>query len=86
MKFRQGQGAVLDHGQDVRLGAVEQAGGEEVQRQDPLCLGPQELRPARAVPARSRADASALEDLPDRGRRHRDAKHRELAVDPAVSP
>jgi len=31
-------GAVLDGGQDVDLGAVEQVGGEEVQRQDALCL------------------------------------------------
>jgi len=30
-------GTVLDHGKDVRLGAVEEAGGEEVQGQDPLC-------------------------------------------------
>jgi len=28
--------AVLDHGQDVHLRAVEQVGGEEIQRQDPL--------------------------------------------------
>jgi hypothetical protein len=59
-------GAVLDHGQDVDLRAVEQVGGEEVQRQDSLGLGPQEFGPARAVPARCRADASVLEDLPDR--------------------
>jgi len=44
-------GAVLDGGQDIDLGAVEQVGGEEVQRQDALRLGPQELRPAKAVPA-----------------------------------
>ena len=55
-------GAVLDDGQDVDLRAVEQVGGEEVQRQDPLRLGPQERRPTRAVPARSRADASILEE------------------------
>ena len=41
-------GAVLDDGQDIDLGAVEQVGGEEVQRQDPLRLGPQEL-PERGV-------------------------------------
>jgi hypothetical protein len=41
-------GAVLDDGQDVDRRAIEQVGGEEVQRQDPLCLRPQELRPARA--------------------------------------
>ena len=59
-------GAVLNHGQDVDLRAVEQVGGEEVQCQDPLRLGAQELRAAGAVPARCRADASILEDLPDR--------------------
>ena len=42
--------------------------------------------PTGAVAARCRADASVLEDLPDRGRCHRDAESRELAVDPAVSP
>jgi len=42
---------VLDDGQNVHLGAAQQAGGEEVQRQDRLCLGSQELGPARAVPA-----------------------------------
>jgi hypothetical protein len=31
-------GTVLDDGQDVDLGAVEQVGGEEVQREDPLGL------------------------------------------------
>ena len=43
-------GAVLDGGQDVDLRAVEQVGGEEVQRQDPLRLGPKELRPAVGYP------------------------------------
>ena len=50
--------AVLDHRQDVHLRAIEQVSGEEVQRQDPLRLGPQELRPAQgrpgAAPGRSR--------------------------------
>ena len=58
--------AVLDHRQDVHLRAIEQVGGEEVQRQDPLRLGPEELRPARAAPAPRRIDPGALEDLPDR--------------------
>jgi len=43
--------AVPDHRKDVCLRAIEQVNGEEVQRQDPLRLGPQELRPARAIPA-----------------------------------
>ena len=34
---------VLDHGQDVGLGAVEQVGREEVARQDRLGRGAQEL-------------------------------------------
>ncbi|MFY9777964.1 MAG: hypothetical protein WAK28_25635, partial [Trebonia sp.] len=46
--------AVLDDGQDADLRAIGQ--------------GPQEFRPARAVAARCQADASVLEDLPDRGR------------------
>ena len=79
-------GAVPGDGKDAGLRAVEQAGGEEVQCQDPLRLGPEELRPARAIPARSPVDPGALEDLPDRGWRHRDAGPRELAVDPPVSP
>jgi AbrB family looped-hinge helix DNA binding protein len=37
--------AVLDHRKDVHLRAIEQVSGEKVQRQDPPCLGPQELRP-----------------------------------------
>src|SRR5215469_18080215 len=58
--------AVLDHRKDVHLRAIEQVSGEEVHRQDPLRLGPKELRPARAIPARSRTDPGVLEDLPDR--------------------
>jgi hypothetical protein len=77
---------VLDHGQDMNFRAVEQVSGEEVQRQDPLCLRPQELRPARPVPARRRVDPRALQDLPYRRRRHRDAEPGQLAVNPAVPP
>ncbi len=49
---------VLDHGQDVSMGAVEQVGREEVARQDRAGLGTQELRPrvakSAAVRGRSR--------------------------------
>jgi hypothetical protein len=31
-------GAVLDGGQDIDLGAIEQVSGEEIQRQDPVPL------------------------------------------------
>jgi hypothetical protein len=37
---------VLDHGQDISLGAVQQVGREEAARQDRLGLGAQEQRPA----------------------------------------
>src|SRR5260221_7002619 len=79
-------GAVLDDGKDVDLRAVEQVGGEEVQRQDPLRLGPQEI----PQPGPSRRGAgpmpASLRNLPDRGRRHRDAERHQFAVDTAGSP
>jgi hypothetical protein len=56
-------GAMLNHGQDVDRRAVKQVGSEEVQRQYPLRLGAQELRPARTVPAGRRHE----DRLPDRG-------------------
>jgi hypothetical protein len=71
----------VDHGKDVHLGAVEQVGGEEIQRQDPLRLGPQEFSPARSVPARRRIDPCALEDLLNRRRRYRDAQPGKLGAD-----
>ena len=42
--------SVLDHGQDIGLGTNEQAGREEVARQDRFGLGAQELRSARTCP------------------------------------
>jgi hypothetical protein len=36
-------GRVLDRGQNISLGAVEQVDGEEVARQDRVGLGAQEL-------------------------------------------
>jgi hypothetical protein len=41
--MRMRRGRVLDHGQDVGLGAVEQADREQVARQDRLGLRTQEL-------------------------------------------
>jgi hypothetical protein len=38
---------VLDHGQDIGLGAIEQVRREEVARQDRLGLGAQEQQPGR---------------------------------------
>jgi hypothetical protein len=79
-------GAVLNNGKDAGLRSVEQAGGEEVQRQDPLRLAPQEPGPARSLPAGRGIDAGVVEDLPDRGRRHGDAEPGQLAADAAVTP
>jgi hypothetical protein len=56
--------AVLDHGQDVGLGAVQQVGGEEVARQDRLGLGAQELRPGRVCSSRRGVDPCFLQDFP----------------------
>ena len=58
--------ACSDGGQDADPGAVEEIGGEEVQRQDPLRLGPQKLGPPRTVAARRWIDPGVLKDLPDR--------------------
>jgi hypothetical protein len=57
-------GGVLDHGQDIGLGAVEQFRCEEVARQDRLGLGTQELRPGKRGSARRRVDSGLLENLP----------------------
>jgi hypothetical protein len=47
---------VLDDGQEVHLGAIEQVGGEEVQRQDRLCLS----RRNSAQPGPSRRGAGPI--------------------------
>ena len=78
-------GRVLDHGQDVGLGAAGQVDREEVARQDRLGLGVQELRPARpALPGG--VDSTGLEDLPYSRCRDADAQASQLAVNPAVPP
>jgi hypothetical protein len=79
-------GAVPNNGKDADLRSVEQVSGKEVQRQDPVRLGPQELGPARSLPAGRGIDAGVLEDLPDRGRRHGEAESGQFAVDAAVTP
>lgn len=45
-------GAVLNNGKDVDLRSVEQVGGEQFQRRDPLRLGPQELGPTSPAATR----------------------------------
>jgi len=56
-------GCVLDHGQDVDLGAVEQVDCEEVACQDRLGLGAQELRPGWPGSARRRVDPGIPQDI-----------------------
>jgi len=77
---------VLDHGQDVSLGAVEQVGGEEVARQDRLGLGAQELRPGWSGPPRRGLDPGILQDLPCRRCRYHHSQAGQFPVDPAVPP
>ena len=78
-------GRVLDHGQDVGPGAVEQVGREEVARQDRLGLRAQELRPGRPAPPAG-VDAAGLEDLPHGRRCDVNAQASQLTVDPPVPP
>jgi len=79
-------GAVFDEYQDID--ALQQHGVhvQEVDREDPGCLGVQELPPGRARTARRRIDARGVQDLPHCGRRDRNAELGELTVDAAVSP
>jgi hypothetical protein len=79
-------GRVLDHGQDIDLGAVEQVGREEVARQDRLGLRSQELQPGQSGLLSAGTDAAGLKDLPHSRCRDADAQASQLAVDPAVPP
>jgi hypothetical protein len=57
---------VLDHRQNVSLGAIEQVDREEVAGQDRLGLRAEELRPAKAGSARRGVDSGILQNLPHR--------------------
>ena len=78
-------GGVLDHGQDVSLGAVQQARGEEIARQDRLGLGAQELQPGKVCSSRRGVDPGVLQDFPHGRRCYFHSQAGDLAVDPAVS-
>jgi len=71
---------VLDHGQDVRPGAVEQVDGEEVARQDRLGLRAQELGPGWPGATWRGVDSGLLQDLPHRRGRDRHSQAGQLAV------
>jgi len=77
-------GGVLDHGQDIGLGAAEQAGREEAARQDRVGPGAQELRPDRPGSARRGVDSGLLQGFPHCRCRYLHAQSGQLAVDPAV--
>jgi hypothetical protein len=79
-------GAVLDEHQDVQSLQRHGVHVQEIDGEDPSGLGVQELPPAGARAARCRVEASSVQDLPDGGRRHGDAKLEQLALDPAVAP
>jgi len=72
-------GGVLDHGQDVGGGAVEQVDGEEVGGQDRLGLGVQELRPGWSSASGCWWDPRVGEYLPHCRGRYPDSR-------PASSP
>jgi hypothetical protein len=59
---------------------------EEVQREDPLGLRPEELAPGRTGPARGRTEAVPPQQRADRSRRDPDAELGELALDPHGAP
>jgi hypothetical protein len=75
---------VLDYGQDISLGTVEQAGREKVARQDCTGLRAQELRPGRPSQPPGGANAAGLEELPHGRRCDFDAQAGQFAVDPAI--
>ena len=75
---------VLDHGQDVGLGAIQQVDDEQVAGQDRLGLGTQELRPGRTGPSQRRVNTVGLEDLPNGRRRDLYSQPGQLAVDASM--
>ena len=79
-------GGVFDRGQHVGLRAVQQVDGEQIQGQDRLGLGAQELRPIRAGTPGRGVDAMPFQDLPDRRGCDGDAEPGQFAGDTPVPP
>ncbi|MFF4779627.1 hypothetical protein [Microtetraspora fusca] len=67
-------GGVLDDGEDVLTLSIERDGLDEVAGQNSVGLRTQEVGPRAGRPLWSRVDTFLFEDLPDRGRSHRDAR------------
>ncbi|MDT4910498.1 MAG: hypothetical protein QOF87_1998 [Pseudonocardiales bacterium] len=59
-------GSVLDDGQHIHGGAVEEIHGEEVGGQEGFGLSVQELRPRRSRSPRRRRDPGLGQDVPQR--------------------
>ena len=77
---------MFDRGQHVGLRTVQQVDGEQVQGQDRLGLGAQELRPIRAGTSGRGVDAMPLQDLPDRRGCDGHAEPGKITGDPPVPP
>ena len=76
----------LDDEQEVQLVQQHRFDVGEVAGQDALCLGRQELPPVLPSSPRSRVDAGAAQDQPDRRRSDPMAEPDQLAMDPPVTP
>jgi hypothetical protein len=80
--------AGVDFDEEQHVVATQRDGvdGEEVTREDPGCLGAQELCPGLRRPARRRIDARLLEDRPHGRGGDGDAEPGEFAVDASGTP
>jgi hypothetical protein len=79
-------GPDLDPEQRVQGPEHERLDSEEVERQYPLSLSPQELAPSGAASTRSRAEPVGPQERADLRGRHSDSEFRQLAPDPEASP
>jgi len=79
-------GREVDEHKDIQGLQGDRLHGKEVACQDACGLGPQELRPGGAGPARSRIEAVAEQDGTDGRRRYPYVQLEQLASDPLVPP
>jgi hypothetical protein len=76
----------LDEREDVERPEPGGLDGEEVARDDPVRLGPEEFGPARSGPSWGRTRSGSPEQRPDRRRAHADPELAQLASDPDAAP
>jgi hypothetical protein len=79
-------GPELDGEQDVQRAKPNRLHSEEVEGNDPVSLGPEELAPGGAASARRRAEAFSAKDRPDSSGRYPDAELQQFAPDPLAAP